>query len=68
MPCCVARRVAACCGSDQEPYIDRCNRVDPQQWRRGWMGQLSFATFVALRLPPWPRRRRCCARCERTVA
>ena len=52
----------------EDTRIERyCDQTDPRDWSGGWMGLVSFASFVAFRLMPWIKRRNWCPRCQRTV-
>lgn len=55
--------------SDEDPYIDRYGRDDEYRgWLGGgWMGLVSFLSFIAFRLMPWVKRHRWCPGCGKTV-
>jgi hypothetical protein len=63
------------CGSllrirdDEDPYIDRYGRDDEYRgwFSGGWLGLVSFLSYVAFRLMPWIKRHRWCPRCGKTV-
>jgi hypothetical protein len=55
---------------DEDPYIDRYDNTDADDWidrSAPWLGVLSFLSWLAFRLMPWVKRHRWCPRCRRTV-